>query len=84
VDKTTTLIGTASIVVALIVCAAPSTLHAQAGSIGGTIGKTDKSVSGGDETQPPSQEPQQRRQGARQKPQLVATGGCGNIAGEWE
>jgi len=35
----------------------PCVAHAQAGSTGGTIGKTEKSISGGEDTEQPRQEP---------------------------
>jgi hypothetical protein len=40
-------------VMVLALAATASAAFAQAGSVGGTIGNTDKSVSGGDERQPP-------------------------------
>ena len=50
--KANTLLGLAFLV-ALAVTAASSASFAQAGSAGGTVGKQDKSLSGGDETPPP-------------------------------
>jgi hypothetical protein len=46
-------IGIALLAVAHLVCAYPSSAFAQAGSTGGTIGKTDKSLSGGGEERSP-------------------------------
>jgi hypothetical protein len=53
---------------------------AQAGSTGGTLGKTDKSASGGEERQ---QEPKHR---GRPREASVGTrgDGCGNVTGDWD
>jgi hypothetical protein len=49
-----------AVLAALVVIATPSASLAQAGSTGGSVGKTDKSVSGGEEPHAPaiSQKPQ--------------------------
>jgi hypothetical protein len=56
-----------------ILVAAEGNAFAQAGSIGGTVGKTDKSASGGENS-----EPQPRRRGVV-RPHDVAV----NLTGEW-
>jgi hypothetical protein len=43
---------------AVIIFLASGALAFQAGSTGGTIGKTDKSISGGEGTKPPGEKPQ--------------------------
>jgi hypothetical protein len=63
---------------------AASQLFAQAGSIGGTIGKTDKSQSGADEA--PSIRPESRtRKPTRQAdtPHNVAPSSCSKMPGTW-
>jgi hypothetical protein len=53
---------------------------AQAGSTGGTIGKTDKSVSGGEEAKPRSERKELHRSAANKEP----TGGtCEKFVGTW-
>ncbi|MBI4275517.1 MAG: hypothetical protein HY659_12550 [Rhizobiales bacterium] len=60
---------------------------AQAGSIGGTIGKQGKSVSGGDESSPPTQAaptPAPPASGSqRSASREPARSGCRSIAGTW-
>jgi hypothetical protein len=54
--------------VAVLTCAAlilPATASAQAGSTGGTIGKTDKSISGGGERRSPTPDVSARRPTSR-------------------
>lgn len=53
---------------------------AQAGSTGGTIGKTDKSASGGDELGPHQMS---RTPGVRKGEAKSARGSCQNIVGVW-
>jgi hypothetical protein len=73
--------------VAVLACAVllfPATVFAQAGSTGGTIGKTDKSISGGET---PS-EPQHRPEGKRPPHATITsekTSGnrCQKIVGRW-
>jgi hypothetical protein len=54
---------------------------AQAGSVGGTIGKTDKSVSGSD--QAPSARPESKSRKLGAAPGNVATSLCGKLPGNW-
>jgi hypothetical protein len=56
---------------------AATTALAQAGSTGGTIGKTDKSVSGGEERQ--DKHPSKRVAAAKQE-----GSGCNKVAGSWQ
>jgi hypothetical protein len=63
-------------------------VFAQAGSTGGTIGKTDKSVSGGEEVAPPARpgaRPTERRRN-QANPDVATnaqTSRCPSIAGTW-
>lgn len=61
-------IGIALLALSHLVCANASSALAQAGSTGGTIGKQDKSISGGVETNGPDSKP------ARKKPQNERSG----------
>jgi hypothetical protein len=81
------------LVVAAVVGAAssmslPATVFAQAGSTGGTIGKTDKSISGGEEREAPSRAgtTQRARKATARSGEISTEGGsrCGNIAGAWK
>jgi hypothetical protein len=73
--------------VTVLTCAAliiPATVFAQAGSTGGTLGKTDKSISGGEEQSEPRRVPESKRPArsavAKEKP----TGNsCQKIVGRW-
>jgi len=78
--------------IAVFACAVmlmPVTALAQAGSTGGTIGKTDKSISGGEEAD--DSRPSTRKQKPHRSvaiPPDEASGGikgssCGRIAGTW-
>jgi hypothetical protein len=76
--------------VAVLTCAAlivPATVFAQAGSTGGTIGKTDKSISGGEErieSHPTS--PLQKRGKVtddKKSTENEKNAGCARIAGTW-
>lgn len=58
-----------------------SSVLAQAGSIGGSIGKVDKSISGGDEVVRPRVAPQPKRPTA--KPRESSGQSCGRIVGTW-
>jgi hypothetical protein len=53
-------IGIALLALSHLVCANASSALAQAGSIGGTIGKQDKSISGGTETNDPDSKPSRK------------------------
>jgi hypothetical protein len=56
----------------LLVAAAPAFAQTQSGSLGGTIGKQDKSVTGGEEARPP------------QRPlRAPAKNGCQKVVGNW-
>jgi hypothetical protein len=60
----------------------PPSAFAQAGSIGGTIGKQDKSISGGEEAEKPRAAPVPKQPAA--KGQEASTGrSCGKIVGTW-
>jgi hypothetical protein len=75
------------LVAAALVSVAPGSLAftagalAQAGSVGGTIGKTDKSVSGGD--QAPSARPESKPRKSNAAPNNIATSLCGKMPGNW-
>jgi hypothetical protein len=78
--------------VAILACAAltmPAIAFAQAGSTGGTIGKTDKSVSGGEERieANPTPSPQKRRKVIDDKKSTTENkenAGCMKIVGSWD
>lgn len=56
-------------------------VFAQAGSVGGTIGKTDKSVSGGGQAPSARPEPKSRKSSAA--PRNAETSLCGKLPGNW-
>ena len=61
-----------------------SQVFAQAGSIGGTIGKTDKSQSGADEAPSARPEPRTRKPTKQADlPRNVATSSCSKMPGNW-
>ncbi|MDP1865937.1 MAG: hypothetical protein Q8L13_06280 [Bradyrhizobium sp.] len=63
---------------------AASQLFAQAGSIGGTIGKTDKSQSGADEAPSIRPEPGTRKPARKaDTPRNVASSSCSKMPGNW-
>lgn len=63
---------------------AASQVFAQAGSIGGTIGKTDKSHSGTDEAPSIRPEPRTRKPTKQADlPRNVATSSCSKMPGNW-
>jgi hypothetical protein len=74
--------------VAVLACAAlimPASVFGQAGSTGGTIGKTDKSISGGEEQTEPRRGPSEsksppRGDVAKEKP---TDSSCQKIVGRW-
>jgi len=73
---------------AVFACAALLTLSpppcfAQAGSIGGTIGKTNKSVSGGDEKPRQRTTPKKRASLAATEDQASFGKGCARVVGRW-
>jgi hypothetical protein len=55
---------------------------AQSGSIGGSVGKLDKSISGSEEAEPPRAASQPKRAAAK-KPENASNHGCGRIVGRW-
>jgi hypothetical protein len=70
----------------LVALAAEPAAFAQAGSTGGTVGKQDKSVSGGEENEGPSggRRNQKPRKPSSEGPQAsLEVGGCGSLAGSW-
>jgi hypothetical protein len=74
-----------SISVAVVCClaalvAADRMAFGQAGSTGGTLGKTDKSASGGEESGPHQTS---RPRGARKANQKSTSGSCQRIVGSW-
>lgn len=62
-----------------ILMSLPATAFAQAGSVGGTVGRIDKSISGEAAPSEPHAQVQQRSPAQRQS----TAGGCGNILGTW-
>lgn len=61
--------------------AVPAKLFAQAGSIGGTIGKTDKSVSGTDQAPLTRPAPKVRKQA--DVPRNITASSCSKMPGNW-
>src|ERR1019366_4958793 len=75
-------IGIALLALSHLAFANVSSALAQAGSIGGTIGKQDKSISGGEEADRPRAAPHPKRPAA--KAQETSSGhSCGRIVGTW-
>jgi hypothetical protein len=74
----------AAVIVALSL-ALPASALAQAGSTGGTIGKQDKSISGGDDAANSERAvPMRKPRPARQSAVTAPTGGpCSRIVGTW-
>jgi hypothetical protein len=60
----------------------PPAALAQAGSIGGTIGKQDKSISGGEEAEKPRAAPAPKQPAAKRQ-EASADRSCGKIVGTW-
>jgi len=60
-----------------------SLVLAQAGSIGGTIGKQDKSISGGEEADRPRAAPHSKRR-ATNSQETSSGPACGRIVGTWK
>jgi hypothetical protein len=61
----------------------PRSVLAQAGSTGGTIGKTDKSASGSVNEQPNSQTKQRTHMDTGTAHTNPSRSGCPNVVGEW-
>lgn len=62
----------------------PSAAFAQAGSTGGTIGETDKSISGGETLSEPRHRPEgERRQHATITSEKTSDNRCQKIVGRW-
>jgi hypothetical protein len=61
----------------------PRSVLAQAGSIGGTIGKTDKSASGSVNEQPRGQTKQRTHLDTETAQQHRSRSSCPNVVGEW-
>jgi hypothetical protein len=75
-------IGIALLALSHLAFANVSSALAQAGSIGGTIGKQDKSISGGEEADRPRAAPHPKRPAA--KAQETSSGhSCSRIVGTW-
>ena len=61
-----------------------TTAFSQAGSTGGTVGKQDKSISGGEEQTAPAKQHAPSRRSADTRANTKSTGsGCGPILGKW-
>ena len=73
--------GIALLVLSHLAFANVSSAQAQAGSVGGTIGKQDKSISGGEEADRSPTAPHSRRPAA--KAQETSGHSCRSIAGTW-
>jgi hypothetical protein len=61
---------------------APCVAQVQPGSVGGTIGKQDKSISGGAEADRPRAAPQQKRSDTKSQ-QRSSGHSCNRIVGKW-
>jgi hypothetical protein len=76
------LVGFA-LLLGLFALAQQESAFAQAGSTGGTIGKQEKSISGGEET-PASRSPAKTKRKSSETNAATASGkGCGRIIGVW-
>jgi hypothetical protein len=75
-------IGIALLALSLLALAYASSAFAQAGSTGGTIGKTEKSISGGEDTDRPRAAPLAKRPAAKEQ-ETSSGGSCGRIVGRW-
>jgi hypothetical protein len=62
----------------------PATALAQAGSVGGTLGKTDKSMSGEAPPQPPPQSVRRTARHTTASRSNNGTGSCSKFVGAWE
>ena len=74
-------IGIVTLATSLLVCAEASSALAQAGSVGGTIGKRDKSISGGEEDRPRAAQLPKRPAAKMQEAQSGRS--CDRIVGTW-
>jgi hypothetical protein len=75
-------IGIALLALSHLAFANVSSAFAQAGSTGGTVGKQDKSVSGGEEADRPRAAPQPKRAAANTR-EISSGAACGRIVGTW-
>jgi hypothetical protein len=75
-------IGIVTLAVSIPAIATASSALAQAGSIGGTIGKQDKSISGGEEPDRPRAAPLPKRSGANAH-ETSSGRSCNRIVGTW-
>ena len=75
-------IGIASLALSHLAFANTSSVLAQAGSVGGTIGNQDKTVSGGGEADRPRAVPHPKR-AATNSSETSSGAGCGRIVGTW-
>ena len=76
-------IGIALLVLSHFACANVSSVLAQAGSTGGTVGKQDKSISGGAEADRPRAAPHSKRPASNS--QETSSGpACSRIVGTWK
>jgi hypothetical protein len=72
------------VVLAFGMFAMPCVAQVQPGSTGGSIGKTDKSVSGGEERQVPSSARSTSTPNATPSKRAEDNSGCGRITGTWK
>src|SRR5579871_2894250 len=81
------MIGAATISVIAVILflagAAPCVAQVQPGSTGGSIGKQDKSISGGEETPVSHPLAKKLRQSSEASPAADLGRGCGRIVGSW-
>jgi hypothetical protein len=75
-------IGIVTLAMSLPAFAKGSSALAQAGSVGGTIGKQDKSISGGEEADRQRAAPLPKRSAAKTR-ETVSGGSCNRIIGTW-
>lgn len=75
-------IGIALLALSHLAFANVSSVLAQAGSTGGTIGKQDKSISGGAESDKPRATPRSKRP-ATNSQETSSGAGCSRIVGSW-
>jgi hypothetical protein len=75
-------IGIALLALSFSAFAHVSSALAQAGSTGGTIGKTEKSISGSEDTDRPRAAPLAKRPAAKEQ-ETSSGGSCGRIVGRW-
>jgi hypothetical protein len=80
--KRRAFIGIVSLALSHLAFANASSALAQAGSVGGTIGKQDKSISGGEETDRPRAARHPARSAAK-APETSSDRSCNRIVGTW-